>query len=80
MPNLTMQAQTELETECVCSKKYSSQFPEDEMYSTQLQMALLEEPASYAHRPTSSIKPLLNFISKLSFVHELVLRNLTWQW
>ena len=51
MPNLGNErklAQKELESGCVCTNSYS-QFPEDEMYSIQLQMAELEEPEHGMH-------------------------------
>ena len=49
--------QKELERECVCPNNYYSQFPEDEMYSIQLQMAGLNEPE---HRMYISPLPASN--------------------
>ena len=75
--------QKELEIECVCPNSCCSQFPEDEMYSIQLQVGELGEPEHGIHtcpRPASNLSQMLNcYISKLSFVHESVLRNITWQ-
>ena len=53
------------------------------MYSIQLQMAELGQPEDYMHtcpHPALNICQTLNcYFSKLSFVHELVLRIITWQ-
>ena len=76
-------AQKELESEYVCTNSCYSPFPEDEMYSIQLQMAELGEPEHHKHtcpHPASNICQTLNcYFSKLSFIHELVLRIITWQ-
>ena len=75
-------AQKELKSECV-SPNNNDNFPEDEMYSIQLQMAGLEEPEDCMHKcphPASNILQTLNcYFSKLCFVHDLVLRNIAWQ-
>ena len=56
-----------------------SQFPEDEMYSIQLQMAELGELKHGMHTcPHPASQTLNYYFSLLSFVHELVLRNITW--
>ena len=75
--------QKELESEYVCSNSCYSQFPEDEMYSIQLQTTELGELEHGMHTcPHSALnicQTLNCYFSKLSFVHELVLRNITWQ-
>ena len=51
-------AQKELEIECDCPNNCCGQFPEDEMYSIQLQMAGLEEPEYRMYicpHPTSNL-------------------------
>jgi len=56
-------AQKELESECVCPNNCYGQFPEDEMYSIQLQMAELEELEHCMHKcphPASNICQTLN--------------------
>ena len=64
-------------------KELLQAFPEDEMYTIQLQMAELREPEHGMHtcaHPASNICQTLNCsFSKMSFVHELVLRIITWQ-
>ena len=76
-------AQKELESEYVCPNNCYSQFTEDEMYSNRLQMAELGEPKHHMHKcqhPASNVCQTLNcYFSKFSFVHELVLRNISWQ-
>ena len=75
--------QKELESEYVCTNSCYSQFSEDKMYSIQLQMAELGEPKHHKHtcpHPASNICQTLNcYFSKLSFIHKLVLRIITWQ-
>ena len=51
-------AQKELESECVCPSNCYSQFPVDDIYSIQLQMAELGEPEHGMHtcpHPASNI-------------------------
>ena len=49
------------------------------MYSIQLQMAELGQPEDCMHTCLNVCQTLNCYFSKLSFVHELVLRNITWQ-
>ena len=75
-------AQKGLESECVCPNSCYSQFPEDEMYSIQLQMTKLGEPEHGMHtrpHPASNICQTLNCYFSVVFVHDLVLINITWQ-
>ena len=76
-------AQKELESEYVCTNSCYSPFPEDEMYSIQLQIAELGEPEHHKHtcpHPAQNICQTLNcYFSNLSFIHKLVLRIITWQ-
>ena len=72
-------ARKELENGCGCPHNGYSQFPEGEMYSIQLQMAELEleHGMHTCPYPASNIYQTLNcYFSKLSFVHQLVLRNI----
>ena len=73
----------ELESEYVCTNSCYGPFPEDEMYSIQLQMAELGEPEHHKctcpHLAQNICQTLKCYFSKLSFIHKLVLRIITWQ-
>ena len=76
-------APKELESKCVCPNNCYSQFTEDEMYSIQLQMAELGDAKHRMHKcphPASNVCQTLNcYFSKFSFVHVLILINISWQ-